>query len=208
MRASFHALTPAIAGDPRPVRAAGDLDTSNDLEIGPSGRFLAPLIAMGFAMTFLSASLASNWWGTAVGHETAAGYAGVVLFGIATCRLIWMLPTGRGPVVVISRYGVRDLRIGDEFLLWDSIAEISAGECRGRKVVVLKPTRALQRQRCCVETRRAAPDGNHDADRVVISPAGLATEFDTLLQACLAYRASALQQKNSREAQSFAVQPS
>ncbi|OAF10910.1 hypothetical protein AXW67_25025 [Bradyrhizobium neotropicale] len=33
--------------------------------------------------------------------------------------------------------GIGDLRIGNEFLLLDSIADVSAEECRGRKLVVL-----------------------------------------------------------------------
>ena len=69
---------------------------------------------------------------------------------LMTGRLIWMLPAERGSVVIVTPYGIRDLRIGNEFLLWDSIAEISAEERRGRKVIVLTPTPALQRQLCTI----------------------------------------------------------
>ncbi|WP_371929969.1 hypothetical protein [Bradyrhizobium sp. CCGUVB1N3] len=50
--------------------------------------------------------------------------AGVLLFGLVTCRLIWMLPAERRPVVIVGRNGIRDLRIGNEFLLWDSIQDV------------------------------------------------------------------------------------
>ncbi len=67
-----------------------------------------------------------------------------------------MLPAERGPVVIVTSYGIRDLRIGNEFLLWDSIADVSAEECRGHKAIVLTPTPALQRQLFCI--RAAARD--------------------------------------------------
>jgi hypothetical protein len=73
---------------------------------------------------------------------------GVLVFA----RLIWMLPAERGPVVIVTPYGVRDLRIGNEFLLWDSIVEI-----RG-------------------SARRVSDD------RIVIPSEGPATDFETLLR--------------------------
>jgi hypothetical protein len=67
-------------------------------------------------------------WGGFGEYERAAGRAGVILFGLVTCRLIWMLPADRGAVVIVSRYGVRDLRIGNEFLLRGSIEDVSVRE--------------------------------------------------------------------------------
>jgi hypothetical protein len=156
------------------------IDASHDLEIGQCVTRLRLLVAAGFALTLFSASLAFDWWDGLGGYDTMLGYAGVVVFGLVTCWLIWMLPSERGPVVIVTPYGIRDRRIGNEFLLWESIAEVSAVECRGHKVIVLTPTPALQRQLSCIRAAsRAAP-----ADRVVIRPEGLATDFDTLLRAC------------------------
>jgi hypothetical protein len=70
------------------------------------------------------------------------GYAGVVVFAVMTIRLIWMIPTARGPVVVVNPFGIRDLRIGDEFLPWDSIAGISAEECGLAAAPACLPRRA------------------------------------------------------------------
>jgi hypothetical protein len=133
----------------------------------------------------------------------------VVVFAVMTGRLIWMLPAERGAVVIVTPYGIRDLRIGNEFLLWDSIAEISAEERRGRKVIVLTPTPALQRQLCSI---RGLARGVTD-DRIVIRSDGLATDFDTLLRACRDCQAAggprtALQQEDERGTQGFAVQAS
>ncbi len=175
-----------------------DLDAS-ELEIGHSASPLGPLIAVGFVLTLLSASLAFGWWGGTEESHVTAGVAGVVLFGLATSCLIWMLPAQRGPIVIVGRYGIRDLRIGNEFLVWDSIAEVSGLECRGRRVVVLRLTPAMQRQLSCIKTARFA-----SVDHVVISPQGLATDFDTLLRTCRTFHAAsdahaALQQRRGSE---------
>lgn len=172
------------------VSVAASPDLSDDLEVA---RSFAPRawIGAGFILTFVSSSLAFGWWGEVGNLEMVTGYGGMILFGVATCRLIWMLPE-RGPVVIVSRYGIRDLRIGNDFLLWDAIEEVSTGEHRGHKVVMLKLTPALQRQRCGIKSGRKMPfrRGEASADHIVVSPEGLTTSFDTLLQACQAFHAA------------------
>ena len=226
MHAHHDSLVLAVADSPPSVASAIGIDTSHDLEIGPCTTQLRLLVAAGFAMTLLSATLAFDWWdgfwGDGVGdHDTTIGYAGVALFGLITSRLIWMLPAERGPVVIVTPYGIRDLRIGNEFLLWDSIAEISAEECRGHKMIVLTPTPALQRQLGAIRgpARRAQNDrqDHRQNSGVVIRAEGLATDFETLLRACRDCHAAssqraALQHEDERRtqdgAQGFAVQAS
>ena len=160
MHAHHDRLTLAVADSPQSVAPAVCIDASHDLEISPCTTQLRLLVAAGFAMTLFSATLAFDWWDGLGGYDTMVGYAGVVLFGLVTSRLIWLLPAERGPVVIVTPYGIRDLRIGNEFLLWDSIAEISTEECRGHKAIVLTLTPALQRQLCTIRTleRRAQND--------------------------------------------------
>lgn len=198
-------LALAAPDSPQP---AGRIDASYDLEIGPCTTQLRLLIAAGFAMTLFSAGLAFDLWDGLGDYDLMVGYAGVVVFALMTCRLIWMLPAERGPVVVVTSYGIRDLRLGNEFLPWDSIAEISTQDHRGRKMIVLLPTPALQRQLCSIRSlARCARDG-----RIVIRSEGLATDFDTLLRACRDCHAcaphTALQQEDERGTQGFAVQAS
>jgi hypothetical protein len=211
----------AIADSRQSIAPAVCIDASHDLEIGQCVMRLRLLVAAGFAMTLLSASLAFrsslafDWWGDIGTYDTAMGYLGVALFGPITCWLIWMLPTERGSVVILTPYGIRDLRIGNEFLLWDSIADVSAEDDRGHKAIVLMPTPALQRQLSCI--RPAARGASHD--RIVIRSEGLATDFDTLLRACrdchaassqaaASNQATALQQEDERGSQGIALQPS
>jgi hypothetical protein len=120
-------------------------------------------------------------------------------------------------VVIVTPYGIRDLRIGNEFLLWDSIAEVSTEEGRGHKAIVLTLTPALQRQLCTMSTlaHRAENERQNERqnERIVIRSEGLATDFDTLLRACRDCHAAsaartALQQEDERGTQGFAVQAS
>ena len=211
----------AIAGSRQSIAPSVCIDASHDLEIGQCVMRLRLLVAAGFVMTLLSASLAFkssfafDWWGDAGSYDTTMGYLGVALFGPITGWLIWMLPTERGPVVIVTPYGIRDLRIGNEFLLWDSIADVSAEDIRGHKAIVLTPSPALQRQLSCIRSAaRRTPN-----DRIVIRSEGLATDFDTLLRACrechaasgqaaASNQATALQQEDERGTQGIALQAS
>lgn len=209
MHAHPEGLALAVADGSQSAAPAASIDASPDLEIGQCVTRLRLLVAAGFAMTLLSASLAFDWWDGIGDYDTAVGYVGVVVFGLVTCRLIWMLPSERGPVVIVTPYGIRDLRIGNEFLLWESIADVSAEECRGHKLIVLTPTPALQRQLCCIH----AASRGAQADRIVIQSDGLMTDFDTLLNACRDCHAAsdsrtALQQEDERGTRGFAVQAS
>lgn len=179
MRARRDDMT-LITEGPQAGTPAFRIDASHDLEISPCKGQLWLLAAAAIALTLVSATFAFGWWGGLDDNLTSMGYAGVVVFGLMTGRLIWMLPAVGKPVVIITPYGIRDLRIGNEFLLWDSIAEISAEGVGAHKTIVLTPTLALQRQLAggCNSARAAS------SNRIVIHQEGLAADFDTLLRAC------------------------
>lgn len=213
MHAHHDRLTLAVADSPQSVAPAACIDATHDLEISPCTTQLRLLVAAGFALTLFSATLAFDWWDGLGDYDTTVGYAGVVLFGLVTGRLIWLLPAERGPVVIVTPYGIRDLRIGNEFLLWDSIAEVSTEEGRGHKAIVLTLTPALQRQLCTISTLVPRAQNERQNERIVIRSEGLATDFDTLLRACRDCHAAsvartALQQEDERGTQGFAVQAS
>lgn len=89
-----------------------------------------------------------------------------------------MLPAERGLVVVITPCGIRDLRIGNELLPWESTAEISAEKCRGHEIIALRPTPGLQRQLCSIRNLARHAQNN----RIVIRSEDLATDFHGLLR--------------------------
>jgi hypothetical protein len=209
MHAHRDGLMLAVADSPQSAATAGCVDATHDLEISSCTTHPRLLVAAGFAMTRLSAALTFDWWDGLGDYVATAGFAGVVMSSLVTIRLIWLLPTEVGPVVLLTPYGIRDLRIGNEFLPWDSITDISAEDDRGHKMIVLTPTPALQRQLACIH---AASHGAR-AGRILIRSDGLTTDFDTLLRACrdchaASHPRTALQQEDERGAQGSAVQGS
>ena len=137
-------------------------------------------------MLLLSTALALDW--VVGGHDSVrrmVGYAGVAFFGLVTAKFVWALLKVRAPVLSVSRYGIRDLRIANEFILWESVTDVSACRVGRQSFVVLKLF--------CVDTAQALLTANRalGIDGVAISPAGLAMDFDNLLKTCSAYFAAA-----------------
>jgi hypothetical protein len=98
-----------------------------------------------------------------------------------------------GPVVLVSRYGIRDLRVANEFILWDSILNVSACDCRKHKFVVLTLSPPLEKRLFATRSGQAMLAANRalGVDGIGISANGLATEFDALLRSCTAYHIAA-----------------
>ena len=171
-------------------------DLPDDIEIGYSRLRWLPLIVMGLLMTLLSASIALDWlpYQSVGSYRQMIGDIGVALFGLATARLIWAMCAAKGPVLFVSRYGIRDLRVADEFILWDSLSQVSACEVRKQRFVVLALTPALEKRLFSTSTGQAMLTANRafGLDGIAISPGGLATDFDALLSTCAAYHAAAL----------------
>lgn len=168
----------------------------NDIEIGYSRSRGLPLIGMGVLMTLLSASIAFDWlpYRSAGSYQQVIGDIGIALFGLATAKLIWAMCAAKGPVLFVSRFGFRDLRVADEFILWDSIAQVSACEIRKQRFVVLTITPALEKRLFATSTGQALLRANRafGLDGIAISPGGLATDFEALVSTCTAYHAAAV----------------
>ena len=183
-------------------------DTPDEVEIGYSSPRMLPLVALAATMTLLSASVAFDWFGDGGldRYHALAGYVGLIVFGAATCRLIWLLLAARGPVLLIGRYGIRDLRVANEFILWDSIADVSTGECRRRKFIVLKITPALEQQLFISKARQAMLHANRamGLDGIAISAGGLTADLGSLFDACTAYHMAAKRAGAAREQKDIA----
>lgn len=166
----------------------------DDIEIGYSStRWLPPL---GFALTMalLSAAIALDW---IVGGEAwlrrTVGYAGMACFGLVAAKFAWALFAERRPVLSVSRDGIRDLRIANEFILWESVTDVTACRVGRQNFVVLKLTPAVEQRLFCADTAQAMLAANRalGLDGIAISPLGLATDFDGLLATCSGYFAAA-----------------
>jgi len=172
-----------------------DPDLPDDIEIGYSRWRFLPLIGLALAMLLLSAAVALDW--IVGGHSVlrrTVGYAGVVFFTLMTAKFVWALLKGRAPVLSISRYGIRDLRVANEFILWESVADVRACRIGRQSFVVLTLTPAVERRLLYVDSAQAAALTANRAkgiDGVAVSPVGLAMDFDSLLKICSAYFAAA-----------------
>jgi hypothetical protein len=115
-------------------------------------------------------------------------YAGVAFFGLGTLKIIWALISAKGPIVAISRYGIRDLRISNDLILWGSVEDITTWEYRRQKCIVLKISPALESQLFASKAKRAMLLANRavGVDGIAINPSG-SVDFDMLLKTCMAY---------------------
>jgi hypothetical protein len=165
-----------------------------DIEIGYSMPRLLRLIGLGVLMTLVSAAMAFNWYHTNIGaFRTAVGYLGVVGFGFATCVALWLLISSRGPVIFISRDGIRDTRIADELIAWSSVEKISIWQYRSQKSVVLKLNPAVARRLFASSLRRFSllAAKTFGVDGVTVNTAALTMDTETLLDTCRRYSAAA-----------------
>jgi hypothetical protein len=181
-------------------------DTPDEVEIGYSSSRMLPLVALAATMTLLCAIVAFDWFGNGgIGrYHALAGYAGLFGFGAATSGLIWLLSAAKAPVLLIGRYGIRDLRVANEFILWDSIAEVSACEYRRRKFIVLKVTPALEQQLFTAKAMQAMLHANRAMGLDGIAIGGLTADFGRLFDACTAYHMVAKRAGAAREQKDIA----
>jgi hypothetical protein len=163
----------------------------DDTAVGYSNSRMLRLVGLTVIMTMLCASIAFNWLAAKDidGFTLLVGYAGLAFFGFATLKIVWTLITAKGPVVSISRYGIRDLRISNELILWGSVENITVWEYRRQKSIVLKISPALEKQLFASKAKQAMLLANRavGVDGIAIGASGLTMDFDTLLRTCTAY---------------------
>jgi hypothetical protein len=167
----------------------------DDIEIGYSPLRMLRLVGMGAVMTLLSVSVAFNWFSSKRidSLHVLIAYVGIAFFGLATLKFIWIVLTAKGPVVFISRYGIRDMRIADELIPWDCVEDVSAREYRRQKFVALRISPMLEKQLFATKARQALLLASKamGVDGVTFTASGLMIDFDTLLNTCLAYYSAA-----------------
>jgi len=166
-----------------------------EVEIGYSSAKLLLLTGAGVLMTLASAAIAFNWF-HADNIDTSkmtAGYFAGAFFGLATCVAGRKLMSSGRPVVVISRDGIRDLRISDELIPWESVEAISSWQYSGQKSMVLEVEPSVAERLNTSSVRRFFTQVNKTLgiDGVIISSAGLAVDVDALIETCIKYRVAA-----------------
>jgi hypothetical protein len=170
-----------------------------DIEVGYSTLRLLRLSGIGVLLTPASAAVAFNWYHLAsIGtFRMAIGYLGLVFFGFLTCRFIWLLLSPRKPVLFICRSGIRDTRISNELIEWRSVEQISILEYRRQKTVILKVTPLLAKRLVPGGLNRVLSVANKalGANGLIINPAGLTMDAETLVDIFRRYKAGAVPER-------------
>jgi hypothetical protein len=165
-------------------------------EVDYSTLRLLRLLGIGFLLTPASAAVAFNWYHLAsIGtFRMAVGYFGLVFFGLLTCKFILLLLSPRKPVLFICRNGIRDTRISNELIEWRSVEEISIWQYRRQKTVILKVTPLVAKRLVPGGLKRVLSVANKalGADGLIINPAGLTMDAETLVDIFRRYRAAAV----------------
>ena len=162
-------------------------DRSRTLVVESSPEKLVLLVGLGVLMT-AGAIMVALLPGVSPFHK-AVGYFGTVFFGLCTGVFLWRLLTARGPVITISREGIRDTRIAAALIPWSAIRGISTWEYRGQKVMVLAMKPGIEDGLALTHTARRTRSANRalGADGLCVTASGLKIDYDTLLQTALDY---------------------
>ena len=163
----------------------------DEIAIGYSTWRLLELTLLGIIMTLLCGAIVVLIPVSGL-LQLVVGYAGVAFFGAATCVAVWKLLSAKEPVVFINRTGICDLRIFDQWILWESVRDVSIAKVRSQKFVVLQVSPALEALLFATTYRRMLQAANHalGVEGVVISPIGLSINAATLFDVCCRYRAA------------------
>jgi hypothetical protein len=175
------------------------IDTSYAVEIEASPVKLLGIAAGGSALTALSAALAFHAFGIQPGSFAEfAGYVGTLFFGVCTFVALQRVFTTNGPVVTITREGIRDSRVAAELIQWSAVRDITTWKHRDAQFIVLAVDPAVESALHLTRVARWSRSANRalGADGLCLGADDLKIGFDELLATTVAFaRAS-----QSREA--------
>jgi hypothetical protein len=189
------------------VPPARQIDTGRAVEIEASPVKMLGLAAAGLVMTLLSAMIALHVVPKVRpgSLQEFLGYVGLALFGWATLIIVWRAFTTRGPVVIITREGIRDSRIAAEFIPWSAIKDISIYKYHKQRFMVLAVDPAVEAGLSVTLSGRWMRLGYHSLgpDGLCISAQELKISFDELVATSLAYARASTASAGSARASSI-----
>jgi hypothetical protein len=167
------------------------IDPRRAVEIEASPLRMFGLAVLGLLMTALSAAIALHVFPDVQPGSLVefAGYAGTLFFGACTVLALWRAFTTRGPVVTITREGIRDVRVAAEIIPWRAVNGLKVWESNGQRVMVLAVDPAVEAGLNLTRIARWTRGANRalGADGLCVTAQGLKTGFDQLLATSLAY---------------------
>ncbi|PAY03649.1 hypothetical protein CK489_38245 [Bradyrhizobium sp. UFLA03-84] len=165
-----------------------------DVEIGISYWKTLGLLVTNVVFWVMTAAALFGWLPfKAPDASVAAGYCGFMLFGVGTCMFTWQLLQPNRTVLVVNRYGVRDLRTSFNLIPWQSVGAIDTWQSRSSKYVVLRLTPAARDRFAAAGVLQAAMAFNKmfGLDGIPISATMLTVSAEELLSICNTYLAAA-----------------
>jgi hypothetical protein len=166
-------------------------DTTRTIEFHASPARLLTLLAFSGMSTAIAATLAFRLFPNMPDDPTAvsAGYSGIVFFSFCAAVAIWRLLAQRGPVVMVSPAGLRDVRVAAEPIPWRAIKSISTTQLQRQMVLLIAIDPADEARLTLTRVARWMRSANraHGVDGLVVSAHGLKVGYPTLFYTCRDY---------------------
>ncbi len=167
------------------------IDTRRAVEIAASPVKMLGLAVLALLMTALSAAVAVRAFPNVrpASYAEFCGYAGSIFFPACALLILWRAFTTRGPVVTITREGIRDSRVAAELIPWSAVNDVATWEYRRQRVMVLAIDPAVEAGLNLTRIARWTRGANRalGADGLCVTAQGLKIGYDELLATSLAY---------------------
>lgn len=166
------------------------IDTSRTIEIHHSPLKLAGLLVLSILMTAGGVAIAAL-----TPENLPVGIAAGGFFGLCTVIIAWRLVASRGPAVILTPEGIRDVRVSADFVPWTAVEGIGTWEHEGQKIMVLTLAPEFQKTVAWTPVAKWTRSLNRllGADGYCIAPTGLKTSYDALLTTASIYAEAARQ---------------
>jgi hypothetical protein len=175
------------------------IDTSRAVEIEASPVKLLGLAMLGVMMTALSAAIALRAFPRIQPGSFAefCGYAGAVFFGACTLLALWRAFTSHGPVVTITREGIRDSRIATDLIPWSAVNDITIWKQHRQRFIVLAVDPAVEAGLNLTRMARWTRNANRSlgADGLCLGTNDLKIGFDEMLATTIAFAEASQSQR-------------
>jgi len=167
------------------------IDTSREIQIEASPMKLLRAALGGVLLTATSLAIALHWLPD-IQHGSFVefiGYAGAVLFPAATLFALWRALTTHGPVVTLSREGIRDRRLAPELIPWSAVGDITVWKQRRQRSMILSVDPTVEAGLTLSRLVRWTRNANRavGVDGLWVSAGDLKSSFDELLATTLAF---------------------
>lgn len=167
------------------------IDTSRAVEIEASPLKLLGFVLSSAVMTALMSAAAFRAVPAIEPGSFAefSGYFGIVFFGACTLLSVWLALKSRGPVITITREGIRNSRVATDVIPWNAVKDITTWQQGRHQLIVLVVDPAVEARLNLTRVARWARKSNRalGVDGLCMGAGGLKIGFDELLATCRAF---------------------